>query len=270
MEHIPTSVGRCAHPSSRNSSPGTLRALWNDDCGFIISAELVMIATIVVLGLIAGLTCVRDAVTGELKDVANAFDNLNQSYSYTGFHGCWDPCCGLHSFTNGSCFSDEEEHADDDYCFDDRCRSGRDGHHHRHDDDCEDEDCEDDDCEDCEDEDCPHDDCEDCDDDCPDADCPDVDCPHEGEVYVEPQVIVEPPVIVAPQEIIQEEPGPIIPAQEADAVQSEVECDPALVETYYYETDDCYSGEYHYGAGASYGYPTEIWRGGQPSYGTVW
>jgi hypothetical protein len=57
-------------------------------------------------------------------------------------------------------------------------------------------------------------------------------------------VIVEPPVIVAPQEIIQEEPGPIIPAQEADAVQSEVECDPALVETYYYETDDCYSGEY--------------------------
>ena len=37
-------------------------SLWNDDVGFIVSIELILIATIAVIGLMAGLTAIRDAV----------------------------------------------------------------------------------------------------------------------------------------------------------------------------------------------------------------
>ncbi len=62
----------------------TCRALGRDERGFIVSIELVLIATIVVIGLIAGLTALRDAIVSELADVASAVQDLNQSYTYSG------------------------------------------------------------------------------------------------------------------------------------------------------------------------------------------
>ena len=80
--------------------------LWNDDAGFIISIELILIATIAVIGLITGLTAVRDAVTSELSDVAGAVQDLNQSYAYNGVVG--------HSGTSaGSEFVDATDFCDD-------------------------------------------------------------------------------------------------------------------------------------------------------------
>lgn len=61
--------------------------LWNDEAGFIVSAELVLIATILVLGLIVGLVSVRDQVVQELGDIALAFARINQSYSFSGITG---------------------------------------------------------------------------------------------------------------------------------------------------------------------------------------
>jgi len=60
------------------------RKLWGDEAGFVISIELILISTIVVIGLIAGLTAVRDAVVSELSDVAGAIDEMNQSFSFNG------------------------------------------------------------------------------------------------------------------------------------------------------------------------------------------
>jgi len=64
------------------------KQLWNDDAGFIISTELLLIFTILVLGLVAGLVNVRNAVLAELTEVANAIVNLNQGYSITSVTGC--------------------------------------------------------------------------------------------------------------------------------------------------------------------------------------
>ena len=64
----------------------TLRLL-NDDAGFIVSIELIMIATIAVIGLVVGMTSVRDGVTSELSDVAGAVQDLNQSYDFNGVTG---------------------------------------------------------------------------------------------------------------------------------------------------------------------------------------
>jgi hypothetical protein len=65
-----------------------LKNLWNDEAGVIISAELVLVLTICVLGVIVGLSSVVVAVNEELQDTAHAIGVLNQSFGYTGFTGC--------------------------------------------------------------------------------------------------------------------------------------------------------------------------------------
>lgn len=61
-----------------------LKALWNDEAGIILSAELVLIATILVLGLVVGLVELQCAVVGELSDLGDAFGNLSQSFKTSG------------------------------------------------------------------------------------------------------------------------------------------------------------------------------------------
>jgi hypothetical protein len=61
--------------------------LWNDDAGFIVSAELVLIATITVLAMIVGLSEVAHGINQELEDVASAFGAVNQTYAYSGTSG---------------------------------------------------------------------------------------------------------------------------------------------------------------------------------------
>lgn len=61
--------------------------LWNDDAGFIVSAELVLVATITVLSMIVGLSEVASAVNQELEDVGSAFGSVNQSFCSFGQRG---------------------------------------------------------------------------------------------------------------------------------------------------------------------------------------
>ena len=64
-----------------------LRKLWSDEAGAIVSAEIVLVATILVIGMVVGLKSVRDAVVTELADVAQAIANIDQSYSFSGVTG---------------------------------------------------------------------------------------------------------------------------------------------------------------------------------------
>ncbi len=93
-----------------------IRRLHADECGAILSAELILILTLLVMGLVVGLSSLQGAIVSELTDVARAFGSLNQSYyvhgksSYRygnrgGCHGC-----GLKAYTAGSSFTD---HVDD-------------------------------------------------------------------------------------------------------------------------------------------------------------
>jgi hypothetical protein len=76
-----------------------LLRLWNDEVGFVISFELMLVATILVIGMIVGLTTIRDQLIQELGDVAAAIAGVNQSYSYAGVTGHF-------SSTAGSNFTD--------------------------------------------------------------------------------------------------------------------------------------------------------------------
>ncbi len=80
--------------------------LWNDDAGFIVSIELILLSTIAIIGLIAGMASVRDAVVSELSDVAGAVQDLNQSYAFFGV-------VGHASSTAGSDFVDALDWCDD-------------------------------------------------------------------------------------------------------------------------------------------------------------
>lgn len=79
--------------------------LWNDEAGFVISSELVLVATILVLGVIVGMQSVRDSLVQELGDLAAAVGSVNQSYSFSAV-------TGHHSSTAGSLYLDETDDCD--------------------------------------------------------------------------------------------------------------------------------------------------------------
>ncbi len=56
----------------------------NDEAGFIVSAELILVSTILVIGLIVGLVELQSSILHELNDVGEAIGSINQSYSFAG------------------------------------------------------------------------------------------------------------------------------------------------------------------------------------------
>lgn len=90
--------------------------LFQDEAGFIVSAELILVATIVVLGMVVGLAEVSNGINEELEDVATAFGRVNQSYFVSGFRG-------HKARTSSSSFTDSPDFCDSE--FDIRCDSSR-------------------------------------------------------------------------------------------------------------------------------------------------
>lgn len=58
-----------------------LNALWNDEAGVILSAEIVLVGTILVIGMIVGLVELQCSVVDELNDLGEAIGSANQSYT---------------------------------------------------------------------------------------------------------------------------------------------------------------------------------------------
>jgi len=76
------------------------RELWNDEFGVVLSAELVVLGTVGVLGLTTGLSMVSKSVNGELQDLAFAMRSLDQSYALPAQRACG-------AYTAGSSFKQE-------------------------------------------------------------------------------------------------------------------------------------------------------------------
>jgi Flp pilus assembly pilin Flp len=82
-----------------------LKAILKDESGFVVSTELVIIATILVIGMVVGITTVRDQVVTELADVADAISALDQSFQFSDVTG--------HSAsTAGTVFDDQLDFCD--------------------------------------------------------------------------------------------------------------------------------------------------------------
>ncbi|MFM7169209.1 MAG: hypothetical protein ACKO3T_28550 [Planctomycetaceae bacterium] len=83
----------------------------SDEAGVIVSAEIVLVATILVLGMIVGLGELQSAIVGELSDVATAFGNVDQSYSTSGWVS-YKASGGIKSRTYGSSYYDVPDECD--------------------------------------------------------------------------------------------------------------------------------------------------------------
>lgn len=89
-----------------------LRKLFNDESGAVISAELVLVLTILVIGVIVGLSEVAVAVNTELNDISNAIGALDQSFAFTGFKADGALGLKLKSIVAGSRFTDAHDDCD--------------------------------------------------------------------------------------------------------------------------------------------------------------
>ena len=85
-----------------------LKQLWKDETGAIVSLEIVLVTTILGIGIITGLSSLRDAVITELADVGGAISWLDQSYVYHG--------TSSHSSATASTYHDDmRDFCDDGY-----------------------------------------------------------------------------------------------------------------------------------------------------------
>ena len=72
--------------------------------GFVITSELLIIVTILVIGLIVGQVTLRDQVNAELEDTAEAIGSLSQSYEFLGLSNVQGT-----AITDGSIFVDAQD-----------------------------------------------------------------------------------------------------------------------------------------------------------------
>jgi hypothetical protein len=93
----------------------TLRLL-HDETGFIVSTELVLISTLLVIGLVVGLSEVQHSIVSELNDVAEAFGGVNQSFKFSGFSSFKKEGHGVKAIIAGSSFRDSRDECDNNEC----------------------------------------------------------------------------------------------------------------------------------------------------------
>ncbi len=86
-----------------------MNQLLNDEAGFVISAELILVATIAVLSLVVGLAEISHGINQELEDVGSAFGAMQQSYVYRGLQ------TADKGSIVGSYFEDDRDHCDSQY-----------------------------------------------------------------------------------------------------------------------------------------------------------
>lgn len=89
----------------------TFKMLLNDEAGFIISAELMLIITLMFCGAVVGFAAVRDALVNELNDVSHAIGAVSQGYKVSGLEKKRGNH-GTHAYAEGFGFNDNADDCD--------------------------------------------------------------------------------------------------------------------------------------------------------------
>ena len=82
-----------------------LNRVWSEDQG-VLTFEWVLLITVLVIGIVGGLSAVRDALISELGDVAEAMISLDQSYTILQPWEIMTPDC-IQDGASDSYFQDE-------------------------------------------------------------------------------------------------------------------------------------------------------------------
>lgn len=92
-----------------------IQTLWNDETGVILSAELVLVGTILVIGMIVGLVELQCSVVDELNDLGEAIGSINQSYTTSSVIS-YKENGGIKAATAGASFRDRIDSCDGNEC----------------------------------------------------------------------------------------------------------------------------------------------------------
>ncbi len=65
-----------------------LAKLWNDDGGAVITAEWVLVATVLIIGVLTGFIVIRQVVIARALDLASQAQGGGLSYSFSGQANC--------------------------------------------------------------------------------------------------------------------------------------------------------------------------------------
>lgn len=99
------------HPGDPPTMLKLLNSLRHDDYGIIMSTEIVLIGSLLVIGMISGITCLQQAVNCELADLGGAIGALDQSYRFAGLRTNCSRILSCNAFTAGSAFTNCETRA---------------------------------------------------------------------------------------------------------------------------------------------------------------
>lgn len=83
-----------------------LNAMLHDENGFVVSAELALIVTLIFTGVAVGMAVARDALVTELNDVSEMFGTVSQTYNVTGLrkprnNGKYHATCNGFGYNDG-------------------------------------------------------------------------------------------------------------------------------------------------------------------------
>jgi len=78
-----------------------LNRVWREDEG-VLTFEWILLITVLVIGVVGGLSAVRDATITELGDVVEAMISLDQSYSILSPWDIRTPDCAVDGASNSS------------------------------------------------------------------------------------------------------------------------------------------------------------------------
>ena len=82
-----------------------MKKLWMDEGGAVLSAELILVMTLLLAATAVGISTLRNALVTELADVAAAIGSLNQSYTVGGI-------TGHHSGASAQAYTDAQDSCD--------------------------------------------------------------------------------------------------------------------------------------------------------------
>ena len=85
--------------------------LLNDESGFILSTELLVIFTLMLCGTVVGFAVIRDSLVMELHDVSESIGAVSQSYNVTGIQKARDNG-HFHARCSGFGFNDDADDCD--------------------------------------------------------------------------------------------------------------------------------------------------------------
>jgi hypothetical protein len=67
-----------------SGEPEMVKRLWLDEGGAVLSAELILLMVILVIGVSVGMVVLRDAIDAQLTEVALSIAGIDTSFSYDG------------------------------------------------------------------------------------------------------------------------------------------------------------------------------------------